>query len=211
MYGLNSLDVKIFDFLTNKNVKNNFFIEAGANDGLMQSNTAILEFQYGWKGILIEPNKINFLRAKSNRPNSIVVEGALVCKSYEQKTIKGIFSDNSIDRFNGLCSGVTDYHLKEYPGWICEVNALKLSEILEEHKCPTNPGLLSLDVEGYELEALDGLDFSKFRPEVIVLEIAQWTENMILNQYLDFMNNAGYTFVKKFDTNGHDYLFIDAK
>jgi hypothetical protein len=32
---------------------NGFFIELGANDGLMQSNTAFFEFTRGWTGILI--------------------------------------------------------------------------------------------------------------------------------------------------------------
>jgi len=48
-YSLHDLDDKLLKYL---NFENGFFIEDGANDGLSQSNTALYEFEYGWKGII---------------------------------------------------------------------------------------------------------------------------------------------------------------
>jgi hypothetical protein len=42
-YSLHDLDDKLLKYL---NFENGFFIEAGANDGLSQSNTALYEFEY---------------------------------------------------------------------------------------------------------------------------------------------------------------------
>ena len=39
-YGLNELDLKIFNIV--KHIENGFFIEAGANDGVRQNNTLVL-------------------------------------------------------------------------------------------------------------------------------------------------------------------------
>ena len=39
-----------------KNKTSGFFIEAGANDGLNQSNTFLLESVLKWNGLLVEPN-----------------------------------------------------------------------------------------------------------------------------------------------------------
>ncbi len=50
---------------------NGFFIELGANNGLLQSNTAFLEKNRNWRGILIEQNLENYILCKQNRPNSI--------------------------------------------------------------------------------------------------------------------------------------------
>ena len=36
-------------------IQNGFFFEAGANDGVEESNTYFLELN-GWQGILVEPN-----------------------------------------------------------------------------------------------------------------------------------------------------------
>ena len=52
--GLNGLDLKIAKALPEILNKNTFFIEAGANNGLNQSNIFFLESIYGARGILIE-------------------------------------------------------------------------------------------------------------------------------------------------------------
>ena len=39
------------------NKKEGFFIEIGAGDGFYLSNTYLLEKNFGWTGILVEPNK----------------------------------------------------------------------------------------------------------------------------------------------------------
>ena len=46
---LNALDRKIEKYLPRSGV----FIEAGANDGLNQSNTLFLARKHGWSGILV--------------------------------------------------------------------------------------------------------------------------------------------------------------
>ena len=40
-------------------IQNGFFFEAGANDGVEESNTHFLELN-GWQGILVEPNPDDF-------------------------------------------------------------------------------------------------------------------------------------------------------
>ena len=46
-------DKRVLDFYQNK--KNGYFVEVGANDGKRLSNTYLLEKDYNWKGICIEP------------------------------------------------------------------------------------------------------------------------------------------------------------
>ena len=41
------------------NYENGFFIEAGANDGVVQSNTFYFEKELNWTGLLIEPIILN--------------------------------------------------------------------------------------------------------------------------------------------------------
>ena len=61
---INDLDKKMKDYI---NYRDGYFIEMGANDGIRQSNTYYFEKKLNWKGILIEPNKENFLKCKKNR------------------------------------------------------------------------------------------------------------------------------------------------
>ena len=46
------IDEKIFK----NRIRNGFFIEAGAYDGEMLSNTLFFELKQSWTGLLIEPN-----------------------------------------------------------------------------------------------------------------------------------------------------------
>jgi hypothetical protein len=54
-----------------------FFIEAGAQDGMFQSNTLIFARKFGYTGLLVEPATSLIRALTSNRPESIVFNGAL--------------------------------------------------------------------------------------------------------------------------------------
>jgi hypothetical protein len=52
-----------------KQGKKGFFVEAGALDGEVASNSLKLEKDYGWTGLLVEPNPYNVpqLRLKNRK------------------------------------------------------------------------------------------------------------------------------------------------
>ena len=79
--------------------RDGFFIEAGANNGIWQSNTLYLETELGWNGLLIEPNKQKFEECKRNRSNkkNLFYNCALVDFGYEQESIGGYFSENDYE------------------------------------------------------------------------------------------------------------------
>ena len=62
------------------NLYNGTFLELGALDGTMFSNTRLYEEQRGWRGVLIEPNREEFEKIPTVRPNSIAVHAA-ICDS----------------------------------------------------------------------------------------------------------------------------------
>jgi hypothetical protein len=66
----------------------------------------------------------------------------------------------------GALLGRNDYKLCKY-GAI----ARTLHSILEEYEAPSNIDLLSIDVEGNEAAVLKGINFDKFRPLWILIEI----------------------------------------
>src|SRR5262245_31004510 len=62
-------DLFVVFFLNGK--QNGFFVEFGAADGQILSNTAILERDFGWKGILSEPARGWHNALKANRKSVI--------------------------------------------------------------------------------------------------------------------------------------------
>lgn len=153
-----------------------FFIEAGALDGFFESNTYYLERFQSWTGILIEPLPDMHARLKVNRPGARTFHCALVGSDYKYNSVR-IMSAHAISRvvLNRAEPG------KLAP--VIEVPARTLSSIIDEVKPPVID-LLSLDVEGLELEVLRGLNLSMHRPRYILLECLTNDAKTSIDEYL---------------------------
>ena len=154
---------KLLDKLFNQK-ECGFYIELGGNDGLTQSNTAFFEFYRNWKGILIEPSLKGYNLCVENRPNSICVNKGCVSNNYTGNTAKGNFGNNS------LMASIDGKRQKGFDNSSIEIQVSTLEKILDEVNVK-NIDLLSLDVEGYELEVLKGLNLNKYRPTYLLIEI----------------------------------------
>ncbi len=172
---LNGLDQKLRAYL---DFRDGFFIEAGANDGLMQSNTYWFERFRGWRGLLIEAVPEKAAACRRNRPGAVTVQSALVgskdVRSVRINTadlmafIPGSFGEE--EEKLRLSTAMAAQKLARI-GQI-EVPARTLSEILDANGSP-RVDLFSLDVEGFETEVLKGLDLSRHRPAYILVETRQ--------------------------------------
>lgn len=174
-YGLNGLDKKILPYIQKRH---GFFVEAGANNGLSQSNTAYLEFWRGWNGLLVEPIPELAAQCRRNRPRSIVEQTALVERGHDGKTVDMIYCNlmSLVEGARGSPEADAE-HIKrgmqflspdDQPRTI-KVPTATLSDLLDQHGIE-HVDLLSLDVEGYESMALRGLDMSRHAPSWIVVE-----------------------------------------
>lgn len=195
---LNNLDRKIEQYLPGKGV----FIEAGANDGLNQSNTLFLARRYGWKGILIEPVPRLHARCIKNRKESQCVNAALVSPGESGKLMELIDVDLMTQVKRSLSFEASEDKLRAAE----TVQGLKrsevsvigrtLSEIIDDspfHEID----LLSLDVEGFEIEVLRGITNQSHLPKWILIETSD------INGVLNVLNGK-YQKVEKLSE--HDYL-----
>tara|TARA_R100000406_G_scaffold35699_2_gene23579 strand:+ start:4143 stop:4784 length:642 start_codon:yes stop_codon:yes gene_type:complete len=164
-----------FDLKLNKEIffekENGFFIELGAYDGLTQSNTAFFEKTKNWTGILIEASRDRYEECVKNRPNSKCVNTA--CSATDNASI-------SFNHENGLMSKVVDDGV-----YSCDTSTLET--ILDNCEVDRNIDFLSLDVEGHELEVLEGLNLCKYRPNYMLIEL--WDDNEFDVKTLLYDNN----------------------
>lgn len=200
-YSLNSLDIKMEQYLNH--IKNGFFIEVGAHDGIMQSNTKYYENK-GWTGLLIEPNPETFEMCKQNRPNSIVENYCLVSDlSIKEITLyeAGLMTiaQNSITHHGDAKSHIAKANtsIKELK---CQATTLQF--LLDKHNI-SNIDFFSLDVEGYEYEVLKGIDFNKIKIGNILLECNVEKQ---YNKIFTLLTTNGFYMKEKLSQ--HDFLFI---
>ncbi|MGA3023415.1 MAG: FkbM family methyltransferase [Bryobacteraceae bacterium] len=171
--GLGELDKALERFLP----RCGFFVELGANDGIQQSNTYYFEKYKGWTGILIEPVPELFARCVRNRPNAhhfnyactdpeSAAAGELEMTYCNLMSVtKGAFSDKERESY-WIESGATMQNVTPHD---LRVPSITLSGILASCNNP-HVDLLSLDVEGYEIPVLKGLDLTRHKPDVILVE-----------------------------------------
>lgn len=192
------------------NTSPNFYIEIGANDGVAQSNTLALELFYGWEGLLIEPSSATFERLKKNRSKrrNYLLKSACVSSGFPDSRVDLVYS-NLMSVVLGLDSDVADPRAHAESGgkflsaddsiYIESVPCITMSGALNIAGAPARIGLLSLDVEGAELEVLKGVDFEKYQFDWILIESRD------IKRLTKFLNPHGYVLKKKM--SHHDYLF----
>lgn len=182
-------DRYVLNKIYKKNLRGGFFIEMGAADGILLSNTHVFEKNYQWKGILVEP---------SHRFNALVKNRNAICvRACIGDNSKGIYllelpgpmylnqdSKNTLRsvaipadcREEALAmipeilaqEGFDSSRVTEFP--LVEVDVISLTTLLEQNHAPSVIDYFSLDVEGHEDAVFSGFDFSKYRFNVMNIE-----------------------------------------
>jgi len=184
-FALDGMDKKLRRHLRHRE---GFFVELGAYDGVRQSNTLHFERWMGWRGILIEPIPWRYEECKLNRTNSIVLNYACVSAGSPGDRIEMVAcGPMSVVRGTRRRAGqdaedviAAAQSLSAEPQRV-SVPTATLGSLLDECGSP-HVDLLSLDVEGYELQVLKGLDINRHRPDFILTEMNHREE---IEQYVE--------------------------
>jgi FkbM family methyltransferase len=162
-------DLEVVSFYDEK--KDGYFIEIGASDGIYLSNTYLLEIQYNWKGICVEPIPEKYIKLIENRPNSICYDNAIY---HSSDIIMDFDIANNFDVLSGISIYLGDVeHLKkeiDKNKSTIKVKTLSLNDLLEQSNAPTFIEYLSLDTEGSEYEILKPFNFKKYTFGLIHVE-----------------------------------------
>jgi len=146
-----------------------FFVEVGCIDGRRFSNTLAFE-EMGWKGLCIEAHEGYIDQLKNNRPNSIVCH----CAAGELDEDDVVFYANSRGTLSTLDRTKESYFKENFGEYFSgfeeqHVPKRRLDTLFREHGIE-QVDILTIDIEGYEIEALKGIDFHDYKPLVLVIE-----------------------------------------
>ncbi len=145
--------------------KTGFFIDVGAFHPLADSVTKYFSIS-GWRGINIEPDDACFAELQRDRPNEINLRCAVGRTrgevTFHQLANKGM-STISPDQLALLSAG-------DRAGAQCaQVPLRTLADICGEF-VTKEIDFLKIDAEGAEADVIEGADWSRFRPRLLVIE-----------------------------------------
>lgn len=148
---------------------NGFFIEIGAADGRYFSNTYLLEAEFGWKGILVEPAKIWHDDILKHRSAKLVDECVY---SSSNKEIQ--FLETKKPSFSTMLSK-KDFddghiHLRKDINDKYFVKTISLNDLFVKYEIPNTIDYLSIDTEGSDYEILKTFNFKKYKVSLITVE-----------------------------------------
>ncbi|NJN42273.1 MAG: FkbM family methyltransferase [Flammeovirgaceae bacterium] len=178
------------------NSKSGFFVEVGANEPVTDfSQSWHLENQLGWTGILIEPNPVLAEKARKTRPNSIIVEAASVSSESvgSLSLFIPIINNEEITGHASIEKNLDNFNYARHRE--VKVNARTLNSILHEAQVKFID-VLSIDVEGAEMEVLKGFDIEKYKPKLILLE----DKHVYLDKHR-WLTKKGYFLAKRTTLN----------
>lgn len=187
--------------------RSGFYVDVGAHHPYRFSNTYYLH-QKGWRGINIDPLPGAMDLFKRCRPKDInlnlgisAIHGSLNYFMFNEPALNTFDRDLAESRLSNT------YRIIETRS----VPVTPLARVLEENIEHFHQiDLLSVDVEGYDLEVLQSNDWVRFRPRLIVVESLQSNSvlTVIDSATYQFLADKGYELVAK---SYYSCIFLDQK
>lgn len=176
-YSQYSQDLFVLECLKNK--KQGYFVEIGSTNGIDINNTFLLEKEFDWAGLCVEPNPESFKFLKLNR------KAICINKAIYNKNCKVNFKVNS--DWSKISDNKDDIN----------VDAISLNDLLESNNVPKIIDYLSIDCEGSEYDILSVFNFDNYVFKVITVEHnAFYNGNDYKFKIRKLLENNGYIFVK---------------
>ena len=159
-----------------------FYVDVGCHHPTRLNNCHLL-YLNKWRGINIDINKVSIELFEVVRKEDINIHSAV---SLKEKNIK-FYYDKPLSLYNSLLKNKDLKFSKT-------VKSQKLTTILDSTKFKnTKIDFLSVDAEGKDLEVLKSLNFQRYKPRFICIEI--WGKEK--NKKFTLQKNSTYDFLSK--------------
>lgn len=171
--------------------KKGFYIDIGAYHPTVNSVTRHF-YDQGWRGINVEPAEEVFQKLAKARPRDMNINVGVA----ETEGTLSFFKSPPEAGWSTFSEELAVYHrnagieLEE-----TKVAVTTLARICEEHVRDQTIDFMSIDVEGYERHVIEGGDWKRWRPRVVVIESTEPGKTVPThNEWENLLLDEGYLF-----------------
>lgn len=194
-YAQNKEDI-LLDGLTG-GLDKGFYVDVGASD---PDHLSVTKYFYdkGWSGINIEPIPGLYKKLVKARPRDINLQIGIGDKKGSAKLHYYPHGDGLSTFSQEMVAQYANTPLEATEGeQILTIDVYPLAEVLKKYADSRTINFMKIDVEGYEAQAIKGNDWTKYRPQIICIEVEHvfnaWEKELISRQYtrvfFDGINN----------------------
>ncbi|MBK4215157.1 FkbM family methyltransferase [Paracoccus caeni] len=178
--------------------KDGFYVDVGAHHPIRISNTYLFH-KLGWHGVNIDANKDTIDLFNKFRPNDRNIH-ALVGERTEQPLTFTIFKGETRSTAHEEKTQRLEKKFEVLSKQ--EMSPVPLREILDANVPPgQHIDIMNVDIEGFDIQALQTNDWSKYRPDYICVEDFNF-KNGRTSDTREFMTSIGYICVSHcYDTS----------
>jgi FkbM family methyltransferase len=173
-----------------KHIDKGFYIDVGANDPIINS-VSYAFYKQGWSGINIEPMSSYYERLCSTRPRDINLDIAV--GDTDDELILYTIPDTGLSTIK---KKIAQQQIEA--GWAVQERKIPvrtLNQVLDEYvNGPIH--FLKIDVEGAEKSVLQGLDLTRWRPWLLVIEATvPMSQELNFHSWESLLTGAEYEMV----------------
>jgi len=185
-------DLILYDLLHQVlKLENPSYLDIGAGDPVLSNNTYVL-YGTGSRGVLVEPNPTLTKRLKSVRSGDVVVNAGVGVKDTGEADYYVIRGQWPLNTFSLEDVAILRKQYTEDPvEKVIKMPLIQINRLIAEH-FETAPDLLSIDIEGMDLDVLKSMNFKAHRPATICAETKQAWESHDNTAIARFLRTKGY-------------------
>lgn len=190
-------DFFIYNYFKKRNY--GFYIDIGAYHPKRFSNTFFF-YKKSWKGLNIEANPDLIQEFNTSRSRDINLN--IGVSNANKKLIFYVFNPQTLSTFD--LNAKEEYVSKGYElVKSIIVDVLPIREIINRYCKNTNIDFISIDVEGHEIEVLEGFKNLTNFPKLICLESLdlKYEKKETFNEILENLKDMGYIKIKEIGVN----------
>lgn len=203
-YSQSGEDIIISDLFGRLGIQHPGYLDIGANEPVALNNTYRL-YRRGCKGVCVEPNPDLYKKLSAKRKRDVCIHAGV---AFDERREADFYL------FSGKAHGLSTFSKQEAEFWehtgnvevgkfkpsaVIKTPLVNINDLMQKYFSP-HPNLVSMDVEGLDLQIAETIDFNKFKPEVFCIETLWFAENN--------KETKNYTLIEFFKSKGY-FIYAD--